>query len=178
MNISTQRISCPNVERKCYIFWQSPYEPERNKLIGELIEQENDAGENMFLFKFYYDTFEERDWEDITVSGIDLTRKEEIIVRSGREPYFITGRIPPRCREDLDVTFKRLQIDYYDPFEMILRSRAISQHDWCYTGRTPTDFFDRHYYRDIAPLELKKVIPNLPCGNYENDFHPIKVHTV
>ena len=95
-------------------------------------------------------------------------------IRSGGLPYFLECRIPPKNRSNIKSTYDRLQMNYYDPFEMVMRSRGISQHDFCYIGRTPTDFFDRHYYMDIAPLQLKEQLPNLPCGNPENDFHSIK----
>lgn len=176
MDITNQRIGCPNIERKCYIFYQPCINGDwsRNKLIGELIEQENDAGENMFLFNMYHDLWDEIDWKYLRLTGLDIQLKLKTYVRSGILPYFIECRIPPKNRGNIQVTFSRLQIDYYDPFEMIMRSRGICHHDFCYIGRTPTDFFDRHYYKDLKPFELSNVIPNLPCGNPENDFHSIK----
>ena len=138
-----------------------------------MIEQENDAGENIFLFKFYYDEWDEYDWENIIVSGIDINRREYPIVRSGGLPYYIEGRIPPKECGDLWRTFERLQIDYYDPFEMVMRSRGVSQHDNCYVGRTPNDKIDLWFYKCEGISKLGNVVPNLPCGNPDNDFHPI-----
>ena len=167
-NITTERIACPNVERKFYLFWQHPVHKEHHKCIGEIIEQQNDAGENMYLYIMYKDQWDDFEKEHITVSGIDVKRESNPIVRSGGLPCFFSQRLPPKGRDNIDVTYKRLQIDYYDPFEMIMRSRGFGNADFCYVGRTPIDFVDRIYYRSQNPQAMKEIIPNLPCGNPEN----------
>lgn len=172
-NITNKRISCPTVERKLYLFWQHPDHPERNLCIGEIIEQENDAGENMFLYNINREGWNDFEKENVDVAGIDVKRESNPIIRSGGLPFFFAGRLPPKGRGNIGYTYRRLQIDYYDPFEMVMRSRGLSQHDYCYTGRTPTDFIDRNYYYNINPMAITDIVPNLPCGNPENEFHKI-----
>lgn len=65
-----------------HIFFHDALQPNNSKLIGEFIEQENDASEIQYLFKFYYDVLTATDLRYIAFPGIDLWQKRAVFVQS------------------------------------------------------------------------------------------------
>ena len=162
----------PIIERKAYIFFYDMWRDNVNKLIGEFIEQSNDNGDIQYLFKIYYNVLDSTDLKHIVIPGIDVEQMKDVYVRSGGSPVFITQSVVPKGRGDVNATLNHLQMKHYDPFEMMLRSRAITRYTNCYLGRTTTDFVDVKEYKKYSDYFYSKY-PNLPCGNFENDYHPI-----
>lgn len=173
--IDTKSICCPNVERKAYIFFHDAMYKDVNKLIGEFIEQSNDAGEIQYVFKFYYDVLTEGDIQRISFPGIDLEQRKDVYIRSGGIPYFVECSVVPKNRGDVKRWLRMHKMDYYDEFEYMLRSRAITSHTNCYLGRTKDDKIDLYKYKQWGSEYQLSHFPNMPCGNPENDYHKIKV---
>lgn len=146
--------------------------PSINKCIGEFIEQENDAGETQWLFKFYYDEITDWDLWHIEFPGIDVMLKKETFIRSGDIPFFVECSTIPDERDDLKFYLDSVKMDYYDKFEFMLRTRAITVHTNCYLGRTKDDKIERERYRHDMEYR-RKHHPNL-LFNPENEFHPIE----
>lgn len=170
--ISNKRIGCVNIQRKAYIFYHDSLNTSVNKLIGEFFEQENDAGEVQYLFKIFQSNITEEEVYKICLPGIDLSLRLNEYVRSGGIPYFMECCTIPSNRGDLKRWLNNVALDYDDKFEFMLRTRAITHHSNCYLGRTATDKIDLNEYKKWGTYQ-KEHFPNLPCGNYENDFHEI-----
>ena len=168
MRITNIPIVCADVERKCYIF----YGP-TSRCIGEFKEQSNDAGEIQYVWDMYWNVLDTMDITDIILPAIDLNRREFPYIRSGGVPYYVECSTVPEYRGDLPKILKDFGMDYYDRFELMLRSRAISNKSNCYLGRTRDDVFD---YNTFCKNLFRAMpgIPCYPCGNFENDYHPIE----
>lgn len=168
--ISITPIACANVERCAYIFYCDSARG-INKCIGKFIEQENDAGEIQYLFIFFWDRITEEDLRYIIVPGIDLEQKLSVYVRSYEIPYFVESATLQEQRGDLPLFLEAYQMDFYDRFEFMLRTRAVTHHSNCYLGRTVTDFYDADRWR-VDPEFRKATLPNL-AEVPENVFHAI-----
>lgn len=158
-----------NVERFGYIFCYIK-QKNVNILIGRMFEQENDAGERQYVYEIYQDAISDELLYYIVLPGIDLTTRETVYIRSGETPYFVECSVPPRRRGDVKRFLGYMKMEYYDEFEYMLRSRAITHHTNCYLGRTPVDFFDNPYK---AMMDRDFWFDNLPNLNEtpENVFH-------
>lgn len=172
--VDTRSICCPDHERKAYIFFHDALYRDVNKLIGEFIEQSNDAGEVQYVFKFYFDKLTAGDLQRINFPGIDLYTRKDLYSRSGEIPYYVECSVVPKNRGDVQRYLSSLKMDYYDPFECMLRSRAISNHTNCYLGRTKEDKIDLYKYKQWGSLYQLSHFPNMPCGNEENDYYKIR----
>lgn len=169
--ISAQEIACPNIERKCYIMYCN-FNTGESKCIGSLVEQENDAGEVQYVYNIWQDKITDDDLHDIILSGIDLNLRQTRYVRSGGLPIFIDKCTPKRARYDYKRLIHRQHLDYYDPFEFMMRCRNMTHHSNCYVGRTPTDFCD--FKRAMKDSDYySSLMPNLK-ETPENVFHPIR----
>lgn len=164
-------IACPNVERYCYLFFQSR-KRDVNVCFGRFIEQENDAGEFQFIFEIDRSKLSEDDLKEIILPGIDLNLPTSVYVRSYYLPYYVVAHTFQDCRADKDFWLRKHGMTHNDRFEYMMRSRAISCHTNCYLGRTPTDFID--YYRaQRDPEYLWSVIPNVeekPGNGWHNEL--------
>lgn len=167
--IGTESINCISVERFAYLFCQI-HQLDINMNFGRLFEQENDAGECQYVYEIYQDKLSDELLEWIVLPGIDLTTRETVYVRSLETPYFIECSSPPRYRGDVKYWLNLMKLDYYDAFEFMMRSRAITHHTNCYLGRTATDFFDAWRARNDDAF-YRKHSPNL-AETPENVFHP------
>ena len=166
--ICTEPIACANVERVAYLFFQN-HRGSVNVCFGKFIEQENDAGEFQFVFLVDKSVFTEEDLQEIVLPGIDLFQDRDVYVRSYEIPYFVECSVIPKGRGDLKEWMNYFKMDYYDPFVMMLRSRAITHHTNCYLGCAPDDFEDANRIkRDVD--YAKAVIPHLR-EEPENVFH-------
>lgn len=169
--ICIEPIGYPNVERISYLMYQEPAF-NINKCFGRFIEQENDAGEVQYLFVIDWDSLTERDIQYISLPGIDLEQHLSVFIRSYDIPYFVQCSSISKSRGDLKFWLDMMHMTYYDRFEFMLRSRAITRHTQCYLGRTPIDFCDAQ--RVKFDLEYgHREIPNL-AETSENSFHPIE----
>ncbi len=167
--ISTQLVPGVDHERKAYIMYQTS--DNINKCIGSFTEQCNDSDEVQYIFEIYQDKLSDRERACITIPGIDITTGERIHVRSYGLPYFLERCTPRKTREDTPEYLQSLQLDYIDPFECTVRSRAITHHSDCYVGRFPTDFIDfKRAQKDFT--YYKSIIPNLD-EQPENVYHKI-----
>ena len=169
--ITAERIVCPNVERTCYLIYYC-WKTNTSKCIGTLTEQENDAGETMYVYDIWQDKLTDDDRQNCVLSGIDWSLKEKQYVRSGGIPYFIDRCIPRKERSDYWEQLKRMQMDYFDPFEFLMRSRNLTNHCSCYVGRFATDFVDVGRAQHDGSY-LRSLLPNLN-EQPENVFHPIE----
>lgn len=169
--ISNKRIGFPNVERKAYIFF-NPYEdPSVNKCIGEFIEQENDAGEVQYLFRFYQDRITDWDLDHIAFPGIDMDLRKNEYVRSGGLPYYVECSTIQDGRGDLKRWLDRVHLDFNDKFEYMVRTRAITQKTNCYLGRNPEDKINLVEWKKWGEYQ-KSHFPNMPIDD-SNEFHRI-----
>lgn len=166
--ICTHSISGVDVERVAYIFGQLS-NPNVNMLIGKFYEQENDCGERQYVYEVYQNRISHEIRRQLQLPGIDLTTKQDIYIRSYEIPYFVECSVPPRNRPDVKFWLDRVGLDYYDEFEFMLRTRAISQHTNCYLGRTSDDYFDVLRAKS-DPDFWRANVPNLD-EKPENVFH-------
>lgn len=173
--ISNKRVACLNVQRKAYLFYHGR-DMCKSRLIGEFFEQENDAGEVQYLFKINNSVIADDEVDKICLPGIDLSFRLDEYVRSGGIPYFVECCTIPDGRGDLKRFLDLVEMDFNDKFEFMLRTRAVTHHSNCYLGRTPDDTIDLNKYKEWGEYQ-KTHFPNLPCGNYENDFHEINKET-
>ena len=164
--IGTESISCISVERYCYLFTQVR---DLNLNIGRFFEQENDAGERQYVYEIYQDKLTPEIRILITLPGIDLMTGESVYVRNTETPYFVECSVPPKFRPDAPIYLKSMGLEYYDEFEHMMRSRAITHHTNCYLGRTATDFFDAKRARRCKEF-WDANLPNL-AESPENVFH-------
>lgn len=170
--ITNERIGCPNVERKAYIFYNAPFDHSINICIGEFIEQENDAGEVQYLHRFYYDEIPDYLVDIIDFPGIDISLREKEFVRSGGIPYYAECSTIADCWTDKKYWWSRVCLDYDDKFEYMLRTRAITQKTNCYLGRYKENKVDLFEYKKWGDYQ-KSIFPNLD-ERPENVFHEIE----
>lgn len=166
----TQEIVCPIIERVAYIIYFDELSKE-SKCIGTFVEQENDAGEVQYVFNINQSMIEESEIYVVTVPGIDITTRQSRYVRSGILPYFLECCSPRKDRGDTEWVLKEMGMNYWDRFEYMLRSRAITSRSNCYVGRYPTDYIDfERAKKDVQ--YLKSIRPNLDEQD-DNVFHKI-----
>lgn len=159
--IGTESFYGINVERYGYIFYQSA-DRVRNLCIGRLFEQENDAEELQYVFEIWQERIEDEWIDDIVLPGIDLKQRKRVYVRNEEQPCFIQYAVPPECRpyENLRFYLDFQQMKYYDAFEYMLRSRAVSRNSNCYMGRAEDDLFDLRTAKEFGEYYYERV-PNL-----------------
>lgn len=154
--ISTEPIEFVTTERVCYLFYYNARK-KINKCIGKLINQENDFGDYQYKFVIDWSVITVEDLDDIVLSGIDLHLRSKVYIRSNDVPYFVKRGVPQKERADSLEALQSMQMEYFDDFEYLMRSRGISHHTNCYVGRYPTDFcepdkaYDREYYATHFP---------------------------
>ena len=168
--ISACRIESPNVERTCYIFYYNQ-NTKRSKCIGTLSEQENDAGEVQYVYKIRQDLISDEELKDIVLSGIDLSTRESEYIRSDGIPYFIGKCLPRRDRSNFKEQLALEKMDYYDPFEFLMRCRNITHHSNCYVGRSATDICD--FGRAMVDSDYYASLLANTNEQPENKFHAI-----
>ena len=128
----TNRIECPSFFRICYMY-------QKWVCIGEIIEEANDALETDYVFKIYWDKWEEVGEPDIEGINTDLRLKEYI--RSGIIPQFISIRVPPDGREDIPDRMKRTGMTgEWDFWEYMIRNNGRCSSSVILVGRTPNEY--------------------------------------
>ena len=124
-----KRIECPCSFRTCYMY-------HKGVCIGEITEETNDALETDYVFKIYWDKWEEVGEPDIEGINTDLRLKEYI--RSGIIPQFISIRVPPDGREDIPDRMQRTGMTgEWDFWEYMIRNNGRCSSSVILVGRTP-----------------------------------------
>lgn len=121
------------------------------KLSYELFENE----EFQYHFIPYYDVLDAL--ETLDIPGIDLSLRLPSYYRSNITPSFVSERITPRNRVNLYEELKEQNIDYYQPFLLLLDSKRT------YGGDNLSLKSDSFYTKKIGILkntsDIYKIIP-------------------
>lgn len=167
--IGITSYSCINVERYAYLFYELD-DRKVNFCFGRFFEQENDAGERQYVYEIWQEKIKDV-VQDIVLPGIDLTAGQQVYVRNGEVPCFVEYSVPPLCRSEKNIRMYLgfMQMNYYDEFLYMLRSRYITQHTNCYLGVTEDDLFDaQRARRDREFWDAN--LPNMKITPV-NEFH-------
>ncbi len=163
--IGTTTFNCISFERYAYLFCQIK-QLDLNWCIGRLFEQKNDAEECQYVFDIWQDTISDEVLRYMALPGIGLEQRKSVYLRTDeRLPYFIECSAPRNNRSDRfwflqNMKMEYMGVGYNDPFEYMIRSRAITQHTNCYLGRSKDDLFDAERARNDDEF-WKQHLPNL-----------------
>ncbi len=123
------------------------------KLSYELFENE----EFQYCFEPYYDVLDA--FEDLEIPGIDLSLRLSAYYRSNITPTFVSERITPKNRVNLFEELKEQNLDYHQPFLLLLDSKRT------YGGDRLSLKSDSFYDKKLADFEgtsdIYKIIPSI-----------------
>ena len=122
------------------------------KLTYELFENESFH----YIFEPYYDILSNL---NIDIPGIDLSLKLKYYYRTNFTPVFISERITPRNRVNLQEELLEQNLDYYQPFLLALDSKREYGGDKL--SLKSDDFFKKNASPIIETKDLYKKIPNI-----------------
>lgn len=100
-----------------YILW-------RGTRIGTLTREMNDACEDRYIFKFYWDVVDELGLEYDDVDGVNLSLRKDEYVRNFT-PAFITENVPPK-RPDSWRRAQAFGMTYWDIWDFMIRIGQIA----------------------------------------------------
>jgi len=89
------------------------------KLTYELFENES----FQYIYEPYYDVINA--FEHFDIPGLDLSIKESVYYRTNMTPVFISERVTPKNRVNLIEELKTYNMDYYQPFLLLLDSKNV-----------------------------------------------------
>lgn len=96
---------------------------------------------------------------DIDIPGIDLDMGKEVYYRRFM-PSFVYDHVIPKERNDLMELLDKINLRYWDPFEMMCRTHALRSDQKFYVVREPDMYVDTRDSR--APFE----VPADDCYEY------------
>lgn len=64
----------------------------------------------------------------LLMPGVDLDDGYRQVFN--KVPFFMSVRVPDRRREDIDDILKELGLEFYDPLEILLKTRGVSLDNW------------------------------------------------
>ncbi len=77
--------------------------------------------EFQYIFEPYYDVLNV--FPNLDIPGIDLSLKQDVYYRSNITPVFVSERITPKNRVNLQEELKEQNMDFYHPFLLLLDSK-------------------------------------------------------
>ena len=156
MSIRTSHVEHIDRVRTCYIMY-------KDYTIGTLTEEYSSlSGESSWVIKPIWENFDKEPNEHGGITGIDEDLRLNEYVRR-YEPVFVTQRIPPRNREDINEILKSIKLEEYDTFEVLCRLRGICGNDDVYVARTPDDIVD---VNTATPFNCPPSIPDYDTDKY------------
>ncbi len=132
------------------------------KLSYELFENE----EFQYCFEPYYDVLDA--FEDLEIPGIDLSLRQSAYYRSNITPTFVSERITPKNRVNLFEELKEQNLDYYQPFLLLLDSKRtyggdrLSLKSDSFYAKILVDFEETSDVYKIIPSTLKQLAARMP----------------
>lgn len=100
------------------------------------------------------------------IQGLDLSIKKEQYFREGI-PTFISERVEPQNREYLDELLKSLDLKYYDPLEILLKSKKVYSGDTLFVTPKIEEKEINIEYKKITNnyLTIKTILDNIVTNN-------------
>ncbi|MFH2116658.1 MAG: hypothetical protein ABII85_01300 [Bacillota bacterium] len=111
------------------------------RLTYELFENE----EYQYVLEPFYDVLNA--FKSLEIPGIDLSLRENKYYRSNMTPVFVSERVTPKNRVNLQEELKEYHIDYYQPFLLLLDSKKT------YGGDQLSLKSNLFYEKQIAKIE-------------------------
>ncbi len=107
-----------------------------------------------YIFEPYYDVLDV--FPTLDIPGIDLSLREKEYYRSNLTPVFISERVMPKNRVNLQEELKEYNLDYYQPFLMILDSNKVYGGDRL--SLKSDAFYDKIIDKEISTNDIYKTI--------------------
>lgn len=123
------------------------------RLSFELFEDES----FQYCFEPYYDVLDA--FPSVEIPGIDLSLREKFYYRSNLTPVFISERVVPKNRVGLDEELKSMDMEFYQPFLMVLDSKKVYGGDRL--SLKSDGFFQKIWEKTPETNDLYKSVPDI-----------------
>jgi len=110
-----KRLAGDITERSAYIIWHG-YK------IATITERMNDATEIEYIIRVNWDVYDASKCDDM-IAGIDMDLRLPEYIRD-HYPSFVVQRTPPKGREDVPYTLKRLGLTCYDRWDIMCKNHG------------------------------------------------------
>lgn len=129
-SVTTPITGEPDYRRKATIkaLWKEKKIP-----VGEVIYEHFWNEEFQYIIRPYWETIDELEEHEPGafhgIPGIDMDCRFEKYYRVNRVPSFIVQRTPPKNRVDMMEMMEAVGLNYYDPFEWLIRTNTRASQD-------------------------------------------------
>jgi len=125
--------------------------------IAKLVYNKFEDEQFEYIFYPFYDVLDALVF--VEIPGIDLTMRREKYYRTNLTPVFVSERIPPKNRVNLQKELKESGLNYYNPFLLLLDSPKTYGGDKLYLKSSA--FFNQKEAALNSNHDLYKIVPHI-----------------